>query len=1113
MAKLLGDVLTLRRRFLRSVSLERDSRSAAGLEGYIPTASGEAALARIEGSLSDPSSRAVTITGPYGTGKSAFALYLASKLAAPPFGTREAGLLPVLITGGREPLVPALIRGLDVSLHGQASLGVDECSAKVAAERFHAAASEAKKRGYSGLLIIVDELGKFLEYAAQYPERSDLQALQELAEMAARSEAETPVIFVTVLHQAFDEYAHRLSAVQRAEWQKVQGRFLDIPFGDSAEDAVRLVGRAFEGEIPLAKRRAKEQAKAAAELRILPRSMEDPSGVFTGAFGLHPISLLALPHLFKRFGQNERTLFSFLKSDDLYGFGAFLHEKPAEAQYRVDELYDYAVTALGATLYSVPGYGKLWSQVQEAVYRCENLGGVLEARVVKTVGLLHLLGETARLLPSPELVVFALEGEGVAPDEIKAALDRLTRATILTFRQFKNAYRPYEGSDIDVEERLKEARSALGSYVSPTAVAAKRLPFSPMIARKHSFKTGTLRFFEVRACAPAEMAVQAVKDPTQADGLLILCLATDKAEQEAVVEEATRLTHPDNDRPHVVIAAARLSEALHEAAFQVEALEWVRENTPGLADDPIASREIHERLNEASQAFEMQWSRLLLPGYETRFVWWGQCFELEANGHALQALLSDACEEAYRYTPTLRNELLNRRHLSPTAAGARRSLVERMIQKRDLHDLGIEGYPAERMMYETLLATSGLHRQQADSDKWMFYPKVYQGNSLSRTWNRMEQYLLGGDLTPRSVTDLYAMLRARPYGLTDGVLPVLLVAALLCWEDEILLYEDGLLVTQLETAVAERLLRRPQDYTIQGVRIAGERQAVVTRFARGLLRGGEKKTLVNVVKAIYAQVNRLPTYTRTTRELSETARRLRDSLKDARSPEKLLFVTLPTVLGVKPFTAEPNPDNVEAFFQAWNASFTELTGAYDALLTRLRTGLLEAFDAEFIDEVKNRASELIGRVMEPKLLGFVTRLADKGLNGEAWLESLAAGVVGRVPETWTDAEEAKFLASLPILMSSFRSAEQVAFAMTTAQDVENIEERVAMRVSVAAPGGHEDAHVVILPRRRSQHAEKAAERIKKYMDERALKGESFEVQVASLGFLMRKLLQSQDKGK
>ena len=101
---------------------------------------------------------------------------------------------------------------------------------------FAIALSSCKKdSACRGLLIVIDEAGKFLEYAAIHPEKTDVHVLQELAECAVRSE-EAPLFLVTILHQAFDEYAHRLSAIQRDEWQKIQGRFVDISFGDGPEE-------------------------------------------------------------------------------------------------------------------------------------------------------------------------------------------------------------------------------------------------------------------------------------------------------------------------------------------------------------------------------------------------------------------------------------------------------------------------------------------------------------------------------------------------------------------------------------------------------------------------------------------------------------------------------------------------------------------------------------------------------------------------------------------------------------------------------------------------------------------------------------------------------------
>jgi len=1120
MNKTLSDMLQLKRRFVRSVSLERDARNNSGLDGYLPTPSAQATLARIASAIENLPLRAVSLTGPYGTGKSAFALYLANQLAQPLADSGQGGFFPILITGGREPLIPALMRALDGAVYGQVSMENQALTAREATERFASVTEELRqKRGYTGLLVIVDELGKFLEFAAQYPEKSDLHVLQELAELAVRS-GDNPIFFVTILHQAFDEYAHRLSSIQRAEWQKVQGRFVDIPFGDSTEDVIRLISQAFTAteDTSFAKQRAKIQAEEAEALKILPRGfteIEEAATVFHTAFGLHPLTLLALPHLFKRFAQSERTLFAFLGDEDPRGFGTFAVDQPATMQYRLDRLFDYVTATIGTSLYSTSSYGKIWSQIQEAVARSEDRGNELDARIVKTVGLLHLLGEMSRLLPSPEVIRFALVDENISHRDVESALERLKQETILVYRSYRNVFRPYAGSDIDVEERLAQARTALGNTVSIHAVAERRLPLAPIVARRHLFKTGTLRFFEVTLCKISDLRKRYLQETTDGNGSLLLCLTSDRSEQKDVVQHTCEITE-EAILPEKVIAVCATSDALRDAAFTVEALEWVKENTPELSDDPIAYREWTERRKEALQALAQQWERLLHSNSGIEFIWRGQVVTLLREGYALQKFLSEVFDVAYHQSPILRNELINRRQPSSSAAAARRNLLEAMIKNRQLPRLGIDGFPAERMMYETLLAATGLHAP-IDEQEWGFQQTPVNGDPLriGMVWNEIENFVIAGDLTQKPVNELYKRLQASPYGIAFGVLPILLVTALLCWEDEVLVYENGRLNTQLDAPSVERLLRRPQDFTVHGIRIAGERQVVLERFAKGLLKPTDKVTMVSVVRAIFAQVSKLNQYTRTTSNLGEVAKRLRDTLKEARNPESLLFVQVPAALGVKPFTAYDDDDNVNAFFKAWNTAFSELIGAFNALRDRLDNHLLRAFEIDSLEDIRSRASALEGRVSEPKLIAFVRRLADSNVSHSAWIDSVAAGVVGRTPDTWTDADESRFVAALVGLVSGFRNAELVAFAMETAQEEtekpEN-EERVAMRLSVATPGGEEDARVIIVPRHRANRAEEAVQRLKTSM-KKIFEGHPLEDQFAALGFLLREMLKEAEQGK
>jgi hypothetical protein len=78
----LAALVSVQRRFLRSVNLERDFYSPDPLEGYLLTASAAAAFERLSAGIAQPHARAFSLTGPYGSGKSAFALF-ASKVMAP----------------------------------------------------------------------------------------------------------------------------------------------------------------------------------------------------------------------------------------------------------------------------------------------------------------------------------------------------------------------------------------------------------------------------------------------------------------------------------------------------------------------------------------------------------------------------------------------------------------------------------------------------------------------------------------------------------------------------------------------------------------------------------------------------------------------------------------------------------------------------------------------------------------------------------------------------------------------------------------------------------------------------------------------------------------------
>jgi hypothetical protein len=82
MSETLDKLVAVSPRFARSISLVRDAHRPDALEGYVFTPTGRDVLRRLADALrGDSATRAWSLTGPYGSGKSAFALFTAQLLS------------------------------------------------------------------------------------------------------------------------------------------------------------------------------------------------------------------------------------------------------------------------------------------------------------------------------------------------------------------------------------------------------------------------------------------------------------------------------------------------------------------------------------------------------------------------------------------------------------------------------------------------------------------------------------------------------------------------------------------------------------------------------------------------------------------------------------------------------------------------------------------------------------------------------------------------------------------------------------------------------------------------------------------------------------------------
>ena len=1074
--KPLSNYFSLYRRYYRSVNLERDIAKPSAVQGYILTERASEALTRIASAFSNPeASRAWTMTGVYGTGKSAFAHYLTA-LCAPKdselhqvavgilkktFGSEseewaavessipEGGVLIAVATGQREPLswtvARALIKAVDLQWHKQhrpklckqiekweETLETD--GAQITNQTVLDTLRKLIETTKTPIFIVIDELGKNLEFAARNQGVDDLYLLQQIAELQIKGDHQ--VYFLGLLHQSFGGYSERLATVEQSEWTKIQGRFEDIPFTESPSQMTRLIGQAINQEqadpIMLALEECAEDWDV--ELQKVLAEKEVTTPVLSAAYPIHPIAALVLPLLCTRYAQNDRSLFTFLTSDEPFAFQAFLSSTPVESAgvavpseiriptLQVHHLYDYfveSVTGL-ASRHNL----QRWVEVQNLIEDArEQSPEVL--KVLKTIGILNLITTTGALRATPRLVALALcdlpESKEVRP--WTSVVSKLKKKGLLTYRKQMDELRIWQGSDFDVEAAIDELLEQSRTPVAELLEQAH--PMKPLVAQRHYAETGTLRYFEQRYFDSRNKTADYKCSSESHDGLIVYWL--DSAEPENVMKATT------DGKPLVWIRVEGL-DSLRTRAKEFQALKQVRQERTELQTDVIAQKEVKYRLVEAEQLLDETVAQVLDWNTAGNGCWVNGKAIAVASSRQFQNLLSKVCDHIYPQGLKLDNELINRRELTSQGAKARRELIESMIERGDEPRLKLEGYGPEVAMYNSVLGATGIHREE---DGFVgFYPPLPK-SGVNSAWDAVETFCTESRNEQRSLQLLYERLAEPPFGIKHGVIPVLLAAVLLNRVDDIGIYRDSTFIPVLGPEHFELLVKDPSRFSVKSFEMEGLRSQVFKEL-EAILRSPNSKnpsgvrnaTLLVIAKPLFNFVRKLPKYTQKTKRIGKEAQQVIQVLQTAQEPDELLFTSLPQACGLAPInaSAEASESAAKAFRKQLVKVLHEIQTAYDVLLRDCKQYLHEAFavrskEVNLREDLRVRANYLLGQCIEPVLKRFVIAAANESASEQEWLEAIAMIVSDKPPKSWIDEDLTHFELGLGDLARRFKNVE------------------------------------------------------------------------------------------
>ncbi len=1024
----LSEHVRVNRRFRRSIRIDTDLSDPEALEGFVCPESSASVLRSMAQHLKDTGQAAFTWTGPYGVGKSSLVVALSAALSVSAdvrskafeiLGTetsraiweglppKEKGWRILPVVGRRDhpaQVIGEAIQKARLVREKRAEPWTDEAVFDVLTN-----ISRRQSRVRGGLIVFIDEMGKFLEGAAYYG--SDIYFFQQLAEIASRSEGR--LVVVGILHQAFEEYAYRLSRDMRDEWAKVQGRFIDLAINVDAEEQLGLLGRAIEvtGDYGTQGHLA-DQAATLLHRRRAASLLEE-------CWPLHPITACLLgPISRRRFGQNQRSLFSFLNSSEPFGFQDFLKTATGEELYAPDMVWDYLRVNLEPSIIASPD-GHRWAMAVDALERCRAAGGSdLQMRLLKVIALVDLFKERSGLSANLGLLTLSIAD---AREEIRAAVTRLEESSIVIFRKFSDSYSIFEGSDFDIEYAVDEAYDSIDEV--DFARLSELAGLQAVVAKRHYHETGAIRWFDM-SIAPlrdVEDIVENYKPGQGSVGAFILALPAQGDSPETVERVAGRLRR--QQRSGVIVGIPLWTTwTIESLARELSALEQVRDNSPELRGDRVARLEVEARIADVQDRIESDLATALKGA-----KWQANGMEpRELDEAELNNLATEIANSRFHKSPRLHNELLNRLKPSSNAVAAQNALLRRMVLHEGEKRLGIDGFPAEGGLFVSLLDSTWLYRETLEGWKFEAPTAENDPSKLFPAWQEAIEFLESQSHRPVSVAEIYGIWQEAPFGIKDGLMPILATAFALSHRENLALYREGIFQVRMTDLDTEYLTRDPRDIQFRWMNFSNVSRILLSEMAAIVRQLDPANTLsdlvpIDVARGLVSIYDALPIWTRRTRQLSSNAKRIRHLFKQAKDPNRLIFDDIPLLFGGQHPTDEEH--GIAAIAQRVRDGLEELQQAYPSMLRQLKETLLGELGVpnsftESLGELRTRAANIRQLSGDHRLEAFVLRVSVfEGTESD--MESLASMAANKPARLWTDSDVDRARIELADMAGSF----------------------------------------------------------------------------------------------
>ena len=978
--------------FTTSVNIIRDTDRDFN---YIPTPNAKQVVSQIVNDFKK-GIHSFNVVGTYGTGKSSFLLAFEQSIK----GNKryfEANFLVnpkfdfVKFIGSYSSIVEQFADAFEV----QTNKNQQENIFSEIFNRYHSIGKENKV-----LFVLIDEFGKFLEYASKHNPEKELYFVQQLAEFC--NNPKHNIILVTTVHQSLESYAYSLSKTQQQEWTKVKGRFREITFNEPVEQLLFLASEHISKNIETktSKSEIEKCLKLTTETKAFNFNKDFLKEIASKLYPLDILSSNILTLSLQRYGQNERSLFSFLESSDHTGLAKF--DKQDNPFFNLSNVYDY----LNFNFYSFltskynPDFSA-WSSIRSSIEEVErafdsNINEYIKA--VKTIGLLNIFSASGSVLDLIFFIDYLKTACGVA--DAKNIIKNLEAKNIIRYRTHSKRFILFEGTDLDIQTALIEAGNKISEVVDITTLLNRHIQFSPVFAKQYSFSTGTPRYFEfVISDYPIHKTPEG-----EIDGFVNLVFNGKLKESD--IQNKSKL-----QEEAVIYCFFKNSTEIKNLLFEIEKIQKVLEENK---EDKVAKRELENIVESQIRLLNHFITDSIYSGSkEVKWYFKGEEKKI-SDKKDFNKQLSHVCSIVYDATPSFKNELVNKHKISSSIHTAKKNYFKALANNWDKENLGFEDskFPPEKTIFLSLLKENGISPIRENS---LDVISIDENSSFNRLWRASEDFLESAKAEQLKISELSELLRKRPFKLKQGLIDFWIPTFLFLKRDDFAIFNDESYIPNLSEENLELIAKYPEKYSIKTFDIEGVKLDIFNSYRTFLNIATEKKfdnnSFIETIKPFIVFYKQLPEYSKNTNRLSPSAIKIRKAIATSKDPEDTFFEAFPNALGITLSTLQKDKSKLQNYTTNLQDAVRELRTSYDELLKRFEEFICNEFVGKSVDfdEYKAYLQKRFSKLKKHMLLSnqktFVQRLDSPLDDKKAWMNSIAQSVAGKTLEMFSDEDE------------------------------------------------------------------------------------------------------------